>query len=168
MSEIINDNIPEEEEAIIVELEDEDGNTTEFEYLDTIGYDGEEFVVLIENDETADGVVILKIESIDDETENYNDRYNKWPGDMFTTKDANGWYNKTYEVDKYDDSFNIIISKCTGTYSNPVLVMQSADCRDIIYNEIWAVIDDTRDDVSFNVYNVNPDTNPGAEPVAHV
>ena len=40
MSEIINDNIPEEEEAIIVELEDEDGNTTEFEYLDTIGYDG--------------------------------------------------------------------------------------------------------------------------------
>lgn len=71
MSEIINDNIPEEEEAIIVELEDDDGNTTEFEYLDTIGYDGEEFVVLIENDETADGVVILKIESIDDETENY-------------------------------------------------------------------------------------------------
>lgn len=71
MSEIINDNIPEEEEAIIVELEDDDGNTTEFEYLDTIGYDGEEFVVLIENDETADGVVILKIESIDDDTENY-------------------------------------------------------------------------------------------------
>ena len=31
-----------------------------------------------------------------------------------------------------------------------------------------AHIDDTRDDVSFNVYNVNPDTNPGAEPVAHV
>lgn len=71
MADIINDNIPEEEEAIIIELEDEDGNATEFEYLDTIAYDGEEFVVLIENDETADGVVILKIESIDDETENY-------------------------------------------------------------------------------------------------
>lgn len=64
-------NIPEEEEAILVELEDEEGNSTEFEYLDTIGYDGEEYIVLIENDETADGVVILKIESIDDETENY-------------------------------------------------------------------------------------------------
>lgn len=64
-------NIPEEEEAILVELEDEDGNSTEFEYLDTIGYDGEEYIVLIENDEDADGVVILKIESIDDETENY-------------------------------------------------------------------------------------------------
>ncbi len=71
MADEIKDMIPEEEEAIIVELEDEDGNTTEFEYLDTIGYDGEEYVVLIENDETADGVVILKIESVDDETENY-------------------------------------------------------------------------------------------------
>ncbi|MBQ7505259.1 MAG: DUF1292 domain-containing protein [Ruminococcus sp.] len=71
MTDEMKNNIPEEEEAILVELEDEDGNSTEFEYLDTIGYDGEEFIVLIENDETADGVVILKIESIDDETENY-------------------------------------------------------------------------------------------------
>ena len=70
MAENLN-NIPDEEEAIIVELEDEEGNTTEFEYLDTIGYDGDEYVVLIENTEDADGVVILKIESIDDETENY-------------------------------------------------------------------------------------------------
>ncbi len=60
-----------EDEAIIIELTDEDGNSTEFEYLDTIQYDGEEFVVLIENVEDADGVVILKIESLDDETENY-------------------------------------------------------------------------------------------------
>lgn len=71
MTDEMKNNIPEEEEVILVELEDEDGNSTEFEYLDTIGYDGEEFIVLIENDETADGVVILKIESIDDETENY-------------------------------------------------------------------------------------------------
>ena len=71
MTDEMKNNIPEEEEAILVELEDEEGNSTEFEYLDTIGYDGEEFIVLIENDETADGVVILKIESIDDETENY-------------------------------------------------------------------------------------------------
>ncbi|MBR1731897.1 MAG: DUF1292 domain-containing protein [Ruminococcus sp.] len=70
MADNIN-NIPEEEEVIIVELEDEEGNTTEFEYLDTIGYDGDEYVVLIENTEDADGVVVLKIESIDDETENY-------------------------------------------------------------------------------------------------
>ena len=58
-------------EAIIIELTDEDGVTTEFEYLDTIQLDGEEYIVLIENSEDADGVIILKIESIDDETENY-------------------------------------------------------------------------------------------------
>ena len=60
-----------EDEVIIIELTDEDGVSTEFEYLDTIQLDGEEYVVLIENDEDAEGVIILKIESIDDESENY-------------------------------------------------------------------------------------------------
>lgn len=59
------------EEVIIIELTDEEGTTTEFEYLDTVQLDGEEYVVLIENDENADGVVILRIESIDDENESY-------------------------------------------------------------------------------------------------
>lgn len=68
--EIFNEELG-EDEAILIELEDEDGNTTEFEYLDTIGYDGEEYVVLIENTEDADGVIVLKIESLDDENENY-------------------------------------------------------------------------------------------------
>lgn len=69
MAELNNENI--NEEAIIIELTDEDGVSTEFEYLDTIGLDGEEYVVLIENTEEADGVIILKIESVDDESENY-------------------------------------------------------------------------------------------------
>ena len=60
-----------EEEVIIIELTDEDGVSTEFEYLDTIGFEGDEYVVLIENTEEADGVIVLKIESIDDENENY-------------------------------------------------------------------------------------------------
>lgn len=60
-----------EYEPVIVELTDEDGNTTEFEYLDTIRYEGDEYVVLIENTEDADGVIVLRIESVDDETENY-------------------------------------------------------------------------------------------------
>lgn len=59
------------EENIIIELTDEDGVTTEFEYLDTIQLDGEEYIVLIENTEDADGVIVLKIESVDDENENY-------------------------------------------------------------------------------------------------
>lgn len=70
MTDIINEEFN-EEEAIIVELTDEEGNTTEFEYLDTIGYDGDEYVVLIENVEDADGVIVLKIESVDDENESY-------------------------------------------------------------------------------------------------
>ncbi len=70
MADFINDNI-QDDEAIIIELTDEDGVITEFEYLDTIAYDGEEYVVLIENNEDAEGVIILKIESVDDESENY-------------------------------------------------------------------------------------------------
>lgn len=34
-------------------------------------YDGEEYIVLIENDEDADEVVILKINPVDEETEEY-------------------------------------------------------------------------------------------------
>ncbi|MBQ5346480.1 MAG: DUF1292 domain-containing protein [Ruminococcus sp.] len=69
MADLIKENP--EDEVIIIELTDEDGVSTEFEYLDTIQLDGEEYVVLIENDEDAEGVIILKIESIDDESENY-------------------------------------------------------------------------------------------------
>ena len=68
------DNIKNEEineEIIIIELTDDEGVTTEFEYLDTISFEGEEYVVLIENIEEADGVIILKIVSVDDETETY-------------------------------------------------------------------------------------------------
>ena len=71
MTDLPNNEEFNEEEALLIELTDEDGNTAEFEYLDTIAYDGEEYVVLIENVEDADGAIILKIESVDDETENY-------------------------------------------------------------------------------------------------
>lgn len=69
MADFINEN--QNEEVIIVELTDDEGNTTEFEYLDTIAYEGDEYVVLIENEEDAEGVIILKIESVDDENESY-------------------------------------------------------------------------------------------------
>jgi uncharacterized protein YrzB (UPF0473 family) len=67
----INNNEEMNEEIIIIELTDDEGTTTEFEYLDTIALDGEEYVVLIENVEDADGVIILKIVSVDDENETY-------------------------------------------------------------------------------------------------
>ena len=60
-----------ENEGTLITLEDEDGNEVEFEFLDVVEYQGEEYIVLIENDEEADEVVILKINAIDDETEEY-------------------------------------------------------------------------------------------------
>ena len=58
-------------EGTLITLEDEEGNEIEFEFLDVIEYEGEEFIVLIENDEDADEVVILQINAIDDETDEY-------------------------------------------------------------------------------------------------
>ena len=60
-----------ENEAPLITLEDEEGNEMEFEFLDIVEYEGEEYIVLIENNEDADEVVILKINPIYDETEEY-------------------------------------------------------------------------------------------------
>ena len=60
-----------ENESALITLEDEEGNEVEFEFLDVIEYDNEEYIVLIENREDADEVVILKINVLDDETEEY-------------------------------------------------------------------------------------------------
>ena len=60
-----------ENEGTLITLEDEEGVEVEFEFLDIVEYEGEEYIVLIENDEDADEVVILKINAIDDETDEY-------------------------------------------------------------------------------------------------
>ena len=68
-----NENILEEMEndGALITLTDDEGNEVEFEFLDVIEYDGDEYIVLIENDEDADEVVILKINALDEETEEY-------------------------------------------------------------------------------------------------
>lgn len=71
-----NEDFPEEkteaeEDANIIVLTDDEGNDVEFEYLDTVEFEGSEYIVLIENTEDADEAVILKIESLDDENETY-------------------------------------------------------------------------------------------------
>ena len=58
-------------EGTLITLEDEEGVEVEFEFLDIVEYEGEEYIVLIENDEDADEVVILKINPVDEETEEY-------------------------------------------------------------------------------------------------
>lgn len=66
-----NEDMNEVYEPEIVVLQDNEGNEVEFELLDVVEYQGEEYIVLIENNEEAEDVTILKIESIDDETEEY-------------------------------------------------------------------------------------------------
>ena len=67
MDEMIN-NIPEEEDNI-VELTDDDGVVSKFEYLATVPYEGDEYVALLVLDEDGNEpagddceVIILKIE----------------------------------------------------------------------------------------------------------
>ncbi len=64
-------NLPEEEEISIITLTDENGNETEFEYLDVIEYQSKEYLILMPADENSAEIVILEIEPVDEETENY-------------------------------------------------------------------------------------------------
>ena len=66
-NEILNNE--EEEETSILTLTDENG--VDFEYLDCIPYQGKEYLVLLPADEAATDVVILEVEPVDEETENY-------------------------------------------------------------------------------------------------
>lgn len=74
MAEDIKNSIPEEElPEGIIELTDEDGVTSQFEYLTTIDHDGELYVVLMllgdeDQDDEEGEVLILKIEK-DPETD---------------------------------------------------------------------------------------------------
>ena len=66
-----NNEILNEEEQNILTLTDENGNETAFEYLDVIEYKGEEYLILMPADEESDEIVILLIEPVDEENENY-------------------------------------------------------------------------------------------------
>ena len=67
-----NENLlPEEEEVSILTLTDENGNDVDFEYLDAIDYQGKEYLVLMPAEEDSTEVVILEVEPVDEETENY-------------------------------------------------------------------------------------------------
>lgn len=68
-----NKKITEEENAEngIIVLTNDLGEDVEFFFLDCIELRGEEYIALIENNDEADEITILKIESVDDEHENY-------------------------------------------------------------------------------------------------
>ena len=63
-------NLPEEENSILT-LTDENGNDMNFEYLDCIQYENKEYLLVMPADELETQVVILEIEPVDEENENY-------------------------------------------------------------------------------------------------
>ena len=63
--------IPEEEESNLLSLTDENGQETVFEYLDVIEYQGKEYLILLPVEDEDGQVVILEIEPVDEENENY-------------------------------------------------------------------------------------------------
>ena len=63
--------LQEEEQSNILTLTDENGVNTDFEYLDCIEYEGTEYLVLMPADEAATEIVILAVEPVDEELENY-------------------------------------------------------------------------------------------------
>jgi len=66
-----NEELLQEEEASILTLTDENGQDVDFDYLDCIEYQGKEYLILmpVEGDEAE--VVILEVEPVDEENENY-------------------------------------------------------------------------------------------------
>ena len=61
----------EEEEVSILTLTDENGEDVNFEYLDCLEYEGVEYLVLSPEGDESGEIVILEIEPVDEENENY-------------------------------------------------------------------------------------------------
>ena len=94
MADDIRKDLPEEDELPegIIELTDEDGVTTQFEYLTTIDYENEKYVVLMvledeEQDDEEGEVLILKIEQ-DPETQE----------DIYVTVDDENVSNAVFQL----------------------------------------------------------------------
>ena len=64
-----NEEILQEEDSILT-LTDENGQEMQFEYMDCIEYEGTEYLVLSPVEEPGQ-IVILQIEPVDEENENY-------------------------------------------------------------------------------------------------
>ena len=87
----------------IIILNDEDGNEVQFEFLDLIDYDEEEYVVLLPVEEDSEDeigeVVILKVEQTESEDE-----------ESYVGVEDEEILNKVFEIfkDKFKDEFNYV------------------------------------------------------------
>lgn len=66
-----NEVLQDEELSNIITLTDENGEDADFEFMDLLEYQGDEYVVLLPMDENNSEIVILKVVPIDDENESY-------------------------------------------------------------------------------------------------
>ena len=89
----------------IIVLNDEDGNEVQFEFLDLVELDNEEYVVLLpvtEEGEEDDGeVVILKVEDNDDEDSDE---------ESYVSVEDEDTLNKVFEIfkEKFKDDFDFV------------------------------------------------------------
>ena len=84
----------------IVVLNDEEGNEVEFEFLDLVEFEGEEYVILLPVDEVDEGeVVILKVEDTESEDE-----------ESYISVDDETILQKVFEIfkEKFKDEFDFI------------------------------------------------------------
>ena len=87
----------------IVILNDEEGNEVQFEFLDLVEYDQEEYVILLpiteEGEEDLGEVVILKVEDTESEDE-----------DSYVSVDDEEVLNAVFEIfkEKFKDEFNFV------------------------------------------------------------
>ena len=86
----------------VIVLNDEDGNEVNFEFLDLVELDGEEYVVLLPTDESEDEpgeVVILQVEDTDSEDE-----------ESYVSVEDEETLNKVFEMfkEKFKDEFDFI------------------------------------------------------------
>lgn len=90
----------------IVVLKDEDGNDVNFEFLDLIEYEGEEYVILLPADEVEeeepDEVVILKLEKTAENEEDDEETY--------VSVEDEDILNAVFDIfkDKFKDEFNFV------------------------------------------------------------
>ena len=60
-----------EEEVSVITLTDENGVDIDFEFMDCIEYQGKEYLALLPIEEGNNEVVLLEVEPVDEENENY-------------------------------------------------------------------------------------------------
>ena len=64
-----NEELLQEDESSVLTLTDEHGEDINFEYLDCIEYNGTEYLILMP--EESEEIVILEVQPVDEENENY-------------------------------------------------------------------------------------------------